>query len=121
MKSRDALWGVAVLAVGLLGVGVGAYTDQAFPDVVPYFAHHSTGRVDTTALQQALRLIAADSVDGNIDPKKLSHGTITGTVAGAPAAAAGLQPGDQIVKVGDKDMKGITADQASTLIQGPDG
>ncbi len=168
MKSRDALWGVAVLAVGLLGVGVGAYTDQAFPDVVPYFAHHSTGRVDTTALQQAIRLIEADYVDGNIDPKKLSHGTvqgliaslgdpfsayydpdqykrlqdvysghysgigiyltfstayptITGTVPGSPAAAAGLQPGDQIVKVGDKDMKGITADQASTLIQGPDG
>ncbi len=168
MKSRDAFWGVAVLAVGLLGVGVGAYTDQAFPDVVPYFAHHSTGRVDTTALQQAIRLIEADYVDGNIDPKKLSHGTvqgliaslgdpfsayydpdqykrlqdvysghysgigiyltfstayptITGTVPGSPAAAAGLQPGDQIVKVGDKDMKGITADQASTLIQGPDG
>jgi carboxyl-terminal processing protease len=168
MKSRDALWGVAVLVVGLLGVGVGAYTDQAFPDVVPYFAHHSTGRVDTAALQQAIRLIEADYVDGNIDPKKLSHGTvqgliaslgdpfsayydpdqykrlqdiysghysgigiyltfstayptITGTVPGSPAAAAGLQPGDQIVKVGDKDMKGITADQASTLIQGPDG
>ena len=168
MKSRDALWGVAVLVVGLLGVGVGAYTDQAFPDVVPYFAHHSTGRVDTAALQQAIRLIEADYVDGNIDPKKLSHGTvqgliaslgdpfsayydpdqykrlqdvysghysgigiyltfstayptITGTVPGSPAAAAGLQPGDQIAKVGDKDMKGITADQASTLIQGPDG
>src|SRR5216684_3815527 len=168
MKSRDAFWGVAVLAVGLLGVGVGAYTDQAFPDVVPYFAHHSTGRVDTTALQQAIRLIEADYVDGNIDPKKLSHGTvqgliaslgdpfsayydpaqfkklqdvytghysgigiylsfsgaypmITGTVPGSPAAAAGLQGGDQIVKVGDKDLKGLTSDQASTLIQGPNG
>jgi carboxyl-terminal processing protease len=46
---------------------------------------------------------------------------ITGTVPGSPAAAAGLKAGDQIVKVGDKDMKGITSDQATTLIQGPDG
>src|SRR5580704_7310351 len=46
---------------------------------------------------------------------------ITGTVPGSPAAAAGLQAGDQIAKVGDKDMKGVTPDQATTLIQGPDG
>jgi carboxyl-terminal processing protease len=46
---------------------------------------------------------------------------ITGTVPGSPAATAGLRAGDQIVKVGDKDMKGITSDQATTLIQGPDG
>src|SRR5258708_155199 len=46
---------------------------------------------------------------------------ITGTVPGSPAAAAGLQGGDQIVKVGEKDMKGVTSDQATTLIQGPDG
>ncbi|HSS60722.1 MAG TPA: S41 family peptidase [Candidatus Limnocylindrales bacterium] len=47
--------------------------------------------------------------------------TITGTVAGSPAAEAGLMAGDQIVKVGDKDIKGITADQATALIQGPEG
>jgi carboxyl-terminal processing protease len=168
MKLRDALWGVAVLVVGVLGVSLGVYVDQAFPDVVPYFAHHTTGRVDTTELQQAIRVIQADYVDDNVDPTKLSHGTvqglisslgdpfsayydpaaykrlqevytgrysgigiyltfttsypvITGTVPGSPAAAAGLQAGDQIVRVGDRDMKGITADQASTLIQGPDG
>jgi carboxyl-terminal processing protease len=46
---------------------------------------------------------------------------ITGTVPGSPAATAGLRAGDQIVKVGDKDMKGVTSDQATTLIQGPDG
>src|SRR5713101_7301835 len=46
---------------------------------------------------------------------------ITGTVPGSPAAAAGLLAGDQIVKVGDKDMKGITSDQAAALIQGPNG
>jgi carboxyl-terminal processing protease len=46
---------------------------------------------------------------------------ITGTVPGSPAATGGLQAGDQIVKVGDKDMKGVTADQATTLIQGADG
>src|SRR5881392_158070 len=46
---------------------------------------------------------------------------ITGTVPGSPAASAGLKSGDQIVKVGDKDIKGITADQATALIQGPEG
>jgi carboxyl-terminal processing protease len=46
---------------------------------------------------------------------------IAGTVADSPAAKAGLQPGDQIVKVGDKDMKGATADQATAAIQGPNG
>ena len=50
-----------------------------------------------------------------------TYPVITGTVPGSPAAAAGLQSGDQIVKVGDKDIKGITAEQATALIQGPDG
>jgi carboxyl-terminal processing protease len=168
MKLRDAFWGVAVLVVAVVAFGLGVYTDQAFPDVMPYVAHHSAGRVDTTELQQAIRVIQADYVDGNLDTTKLSHGTvqglisslgdpfsayydpaaykrlqdvytghysgigiylsfssayptITGTVPGSPAAAAGLQAGDQIVMVGDKDMKGLTSDQASTLIQGPNG
>src|SRR5260370_19824383 len=47
--------------------------------------------------------------------------TITGTVPGSPAAAAGVQGGGPIVKVGDKDLKGLTSGQASTLIQGPNG
>jgi carboxyl-terminal processing protease len=46
---------------------------------------------------------------------------ITGTVPGSPAASAGLQIGDQIVKVGEKDIKGITADEATALIQGNEG
>jgi len=46
---------------------------------------------------------------------------ITGTVPGSPAAAAGLMTGDQIVKVGDRDIKGITADEATSLIQGTEG
>lgn len=50
-----------------------------------------------------------------------SYPLITGTVPGSPAAAAGLLGGDEIVKVGDKDAKGITVDQATSLIQGPEG
>src|SRR5213080_3064050 len=46
---------------------------------------------------------------------------ITGTVPGSPAAAAGLKTGDQIIKVADKDVKGITADAATALIQGAEG
>ncbi len=46
---------------------------------------------------------------------------IAGTVPDSPAAKAGLQSGDQITKVGDQDMKGATADQATAVIQGPKG
>lgn len=46
---------------------------------------------------------------------------VTATVPGSPAASAGLKSGDQITKVGDRDLKGITADQATALIQGPEG
>src|ERR1700704_2260827 len=168
MNRRAALRGGAVLLVLIVGFVVGIYTDQAYPEYLPYFGHRSVSGVDLTELQQAVRRVEADYVDSKIDTTKLSHGTvqglitslgdpfsayfdpdqykrlqqsyngrysgigiylsfttgyplITGTVPGSPAAGAGLQAGDQIVKVGDKDMKGITADQATTLIQGPDG
>jgi carboxyl-terminal processing protease len=50
-----------------------------------------------------------------------SYPVITGTVPGSPASQSGIKSGDNIVKVGDTDMKGVSADQATTLIQGPDG
>ena len=168
MNRRASLRGGAVLLILVLGFVAGVYTDQAFPEWVPYFGHRSVSGVDLSELQQAVRLIQADYVDGNLDTKKLSHSSvqglvsglgdpfsayfdpeqykrlqasyqgrysgigiylsfttgypvISGTVPGSPAAAAGLKAGDQIVKVGDKDTKGITADQATALIQGPDG
>jgi carboxyl-terminal processing protease len=157
--------GIVLLIVGLVA---GVYIDQAFPEYVPYFGHRSVSSVDLSELQQAIRVVQADYVDGSINTSKLSHGTvqgliaglgdpfssyydpeqykrlkqkyegrysgigiyltftkdypvITGTVAGSPAEKAGLQAGDQITKVGEKDLNGITADQATTLIQGPDG
>jgi carboxyl-terminal processing protease len=55
----------------------------------------------------------------------LSFGTgypaITATVPGSPAATGGLQAGDLITKVGEKDTKGFTAEQLTALIEGPDG
>jgi carboxyl-terminal processing protease len=168
MNRRASLRGGAVLLILVFGFVAGVYTDQAFPEWVPYFGHRSVSGVDLSELQQAVRLIQADYVDGNLDSTKLSHSSvqglvsglgdpfsayfdpdqykrlqasyqgrysgigiylsfttgypvITGTVPGSPAAAAGLRAGDQIVKVGAKDTKGITADQATALIQGPDG
>jgi carboxyl-terminal processing protease len=170
MKLRAARLGGAFLVVALLGFVSGMYVDQAFPGspFLPYLAHHSVGRIDTTELQQAIQVIQANYVDRNLDATKLSHGTvqglmaalgdpfstyydpvqykrlqdslqgqysgvgiyltfsagypvIAGTVPDSPAAKAGLQAGDQIVKVGDQDMKGATADQATAAIQGPNG
>jgi carboxyl-terminal processing protease len=50
-----------------------------------------------------------------------SYPVITATVPGSPAAQAGLQGGDEIVKVGDRDIKGVTSDEATSLIQGTAG
>jgi len=168
MILRAVLRGGAYVVVALVAFAAGVYADQAYPDWIPYVAHHQVGRVDTSELDQAVRLIQAEYVDSNVDMTKLSHGTvsglisslgdpfsayydpdqfkrlqesyagrysgigiyltfsttyptITGTVPGSPAAAAGLQAGDQIIKIDGKDTKGITSDQATTLIQGPDG
>jgi carboxyl-terminal processing protease len=170
MKLRAARLGGAFLVVALLGFVSGLYVDQAFSGspYLPYLANHSVGRVDTTELEQAIKVIQANYVDSNLDATKLSHGTvqglvaslndpfsayydpvqykrlqdslqgqysgigiylnfsagypvIAGTVPDSPAAKAGLQAGDQILKVGDKDMKGTTADEATTVIQGPNG
>ncbi len=168
MILRAVLQGGAYLVVALIAFAGGVYVEQAYPDWIPYVAHHQVGRVNTTELDEAIRLLQADYVDPNLDPTKLSQGTvsgliaslgdpysayynpdqykklqdayqgrysgigiylsfgssyptITGTVPGSPAAAAGLQGGDQIIKVAGKDIKGITADQATALIQGANG
>src|SRR4030088_1346889 len=168
MNRRAALRGGAGAVILIVGFVAGIYTDQAFPDYLPYVGHRSVSGVDLAELQQAIRLVQADYVDGNVDTKKLSHGTvqglinglgdpfsayfdpeaykrlqqsysgrysgigiylsfttgypvITGIVPGSPAASAGLQAGDQIVKVAGQDTKGITSEKATALIQGPDG
>src|SRR6202049_2502904 len=85
MKRRVARvvapWAGAVLIVAIVGFVAGVYVDQAFPDYVPYLAHHAVGRVDTTELQQAIQVIQADYVDGNLDASKLSHGSVQGLIA----------------------------------------
>jgi carboxyl-terminal processing protease len=168
MNRRAALRGGAVLVILIVGFVAGIYTDQAFPDYLPYVGHRSVSGVDVSQLQQAIRLVQADYVDANVDTKKLSNSTvqglisglgdpfsayfdpdqykrlqqsyqgrysgigiylsfttgypvITGTVPGSPAAAAGLQAGDQIVKAAGQDTRGITSEKATALIQGPDG
>jgi carboxyl-terminal processing protease len=170
VKLRVARWVGAFVIVALLAFGSGLYVDQAFPasPYLPDFAHRSVGQVDLTDLQQAIQVIQANYVVGNLNATKLADGSVSGlvaslgdpfstyydpaqykslqdslqgqysgvgiyltfstgypliasTVPGSPAAKAGLQGGDQIVMVGSKDMKGVTADQATAAIQGPNG
>lgn len=47
--------------------------------------------------------------------------TIISPIPGSPAERAGLTPGDQVLKVGDKDLAGLTLEQAITFIRGPKG
>lgn len=47
--------------------------------------------------------------------------TVASLIPNAPAEKAGLRPGDELVSVGTKSLKGLTADQASALITGPAG
>src|SRR5262245_56832154 len=44
--------------------------------------------------------------------------TITEVFPDSPAAKGGLRPGDQIVAVDGKDIRGMTIDQARPLIRG---
>jgi len=87
---RDVLWGVAVLIVGVIGLGfgfgLGVYTDQAFPDALPYVAHHSAGKVDTTELQQAIRVIQAFTTE------EAEHRRFVRTSSRHHRAAAGYSP-----------------------------
>lgn len=52
------------------------------------------------------------------DPQKL---VILQTIKNTPAAQAGLQPGDQIVKIDNTDTSGLDQDQAVNLMRGDPG
>ena len=75
------LRGGAFFLVALVGFAAGVYADQEFPDWIPYIANHQTARVNTSELQDAIRVIQAEYVDGNLDTTKLSRGTVSGLVA----------------------------------------
>src|SRR2546422_6596980 len=81
MNLRVALRGGAIVLILVVGFVAGLYVDQAYPEYVPYIGHRSTSRIDLTQVQEAARLIQADYVDSNVDPKKLSHGTVQGLVS----------------------------------------
>jgi carboxyl-terminal processing protease len=54
-----------------------------------------------------------DLIDGKV--------VIVSPLANSPAAAAGLEPEDQILKADDKDLRGLTLDQAINFIKGEAG
>jgi carboxyl-terminal processing protease len=46
---------------------------------------------------------------------------LVGVIRGGPAWEAGLKVGDQIVRVGDRSMKGLSLDEAANKLQGAEG
>lgn len=47
--------------------------------------------------------------------------TVVGVVEGSPAFAVGIAPGDQIVRVGDRDVARLGAEEVAQLIRGQPG
>ncbi len=45
---------------------------------------------------------------------------VASVVSGSPAEKAGLEPGDRIVKAGDKKLYGLSVEEAANLIRGPE-
>ncbi|TME55319.1 MAG: S41 family peptidase [Chloroflexi bacterium] len=144
MNRSVALRGGAVALILVIGFVAGLYVDQAYPIQADYVDTNVNASKLSQGSVQGLVSSLGDPYSLYFSPdqyKKLqqsyqgqytgigiylsfsttTYPTITGTVPGSPAAEAGLMRGDQIVKVGDKDMKAITADQATALIQGPVG
>ena len=80
MNFRVALRGGAIVLVLVIGFLAGVWTDQAYPEWVPYVGHRTSARIDLTGVQEASRLIQADYVDSNVDTTKLSHGSVQGLV-----------------------------------------
>src|SRR6266542_3816195 len=78
MNRSVALRGGALALMVAIGFVAGAWVDQAYPEWVPYLGHRSASRVDLTGVQEAARLIQADSVDSPVDTKKLAQGSIQG-------------------------------------------
>jgi len=54
-----------------------------------------------------------EEIDGRI--------IVVAPIKGSPAEAAGIRPGDQVIKVGDKDLTGISVNEAVLLIRGKKG
>src|SRR5438132_1493744 len=79
MKLRAVLMGGAYLVAGAFvfaaGGAAGIYADQAYPDVVPYLAHHQVGRGDTTEPDQATALI--QGANGTSVTLTIQRGTST--------------------------------------------
>jgi carboxyl-terminal processing protease len=46
---------------------------------------------------------------------------LVGVIRGGPAWEAGIKVGDQIIKVGDRSMKGLNLDEAANKLQGAEG
>ena len=60
MNRRASLRGGAVLLILVVGFLAGVYSDQAFPDYLPYVGHRSVSKVDLTELQQHGSHLEAD-------------------------------------------------------------
>lgn len=47
--------------------------------------------------------------------------TVVGPIPGTPGARAGIRPGDRIVEVDDRDIRGWTSQEAVQILRGPPG
>lgn len=95
----------------------GAYKGL-FQSLDPYSTYFTKKEYEqfSTSIEGAFGGIGASITEG-----KEGYVEVVAPMKGTPAEAAGLLPGDKIIKINGKDAAGLTSEQAVSMIRGKEG
>lgn len=75
---RSGLAGLGALAALAVAFSAGIFVDQSYPEYVPSLTGQSSGQLDRSTTDQALRVIEAHYYNSKVDYQALSDGTVRG-------------------------------------------